>query len=74
MRAEHAKTGGPLKDMPSFGLRDLKGKGATDMYFLDGKPIEVIQALCGHADTGTTERYIKARWRVTVQPNNRQIG
>ena len=30
---------GPLPDMPSFGLRDLKGKGATDMW-LNGEPID----------------------------------
>jgi integrase len=74
VRAEHAKTDGPLKNMPSFGLRDLKGKGATDMYYLDRRPIEEIQALCGHATKTTTERYIKARWRETAQPNAVQIG
>lgn len=64
---------GPLRDMPPFGLRDLKGKGATDMW-LAGVPIERIQLLCGHADKATTERYIKARWRETAQPNQLQIG
>ena len=64
---------GPLRDMPSFGLRDLKGKGATDMW-LAGVPIERIQLLCGHADKATTERYIKARWRETAQPNQVQVG
>jgi integrase len=68
VRAAHKKTGGPLANMPSFGLRDLKGKGATDMW-RDGVPIEQIQLLCGHADKATTERYIKARWRETAQPN-----
>lgn len=73
VRAAHAKTGGPLAKMPSFGLRDLKGKGATDMW-LDGVPIERIQLLCGHSDKRTTETYIKARWTETAQPNNRQMG
>lgn len=73
VRAEHAKTKGPLADMPSFGLRDLKGKGATDMW-LAGEPIERIQHLCGHANKITTEKYIKARWRETAQPNSLQIG
>lgn len=59
--------------MPSWGLRDLKGKGATDLW-LAGVPIERIQLLCGHADKSTTERYIKARWRETAQPNNAEIG
>lgn len=68
VRREHAKKGGPLADMPAFGLRDLKGKGATDMWRA-GVPIEEIQQLCGHADKATTERYIKARWNVTAQPN-----
>lgn len=54
--------------MESFGFRDLKGKGATDMWQA-GVPIEQIQLLCGHADKATTERYIKARWRETAQPN-----
>jgi integrase len=57
----------------SFGFRDLKGKGATDMW-LGGVPIERIQHLCGHADKATTERYIKARWRESAQPNLIKIG
>jgi integrase len=55
--------------MPSFGYRDLKGKGATDMYFIDKVPIERIQQLLGHSNVTTTEIYIKARWRETAQPN-----
>ncbi len=51
-----------------FGFRDLKGKGATDMWQA-GVPIEQIQALCGHEDKTTTEIYVKQRWRETVQPN-----
>lgn len=58
--------GQPL--VQSFGFRDLKGKGATDMW-RDGVPIEQIQALCGHEDKTTTEIYVKQRWRETVQPN-----
>jgi len=38
------------------------------------EPIERIQMLCGHASKTTTERYIKARWRETAQPNTREIG
>ena len=57
----------------SFGFRDLKGKGATDMW-LAGVPIEQIQLLCGHEDKGTTEQYIKQRWRETAQPNTTQMG
>jgi integrase len=57
----------------AFGFRDLKGKGATDMW-LTGVPIEQIQLLCGHASKTTTERYIKARWRETAQPNRLEIG
>lgn len=56
----------------SFGFRDLKGKGATDMW-LSGVPIERIQMLCGHASKTTTERYIKARWRETAQPNTLRL-
>ena len=52
----------------SFGFRDLKGKGATDMW-LAGVPIEDIQHLCGHEDKTTTEIYVKQRWRETAEPN-----
>ena len=57
-----------MEKMPSFGFRDLKGKGATDMW-LAKVPIEQIQALCGHEDKTTTEIYVKQRWRETVEPN-----
>lgn len=57
-----------LAPIESFGYRDLKGKGATDMW-RDGIPIEQIQLLCGHADKATTEKYIKARWSETASPN-----
>lgn len=61
-----------LTKVPSFGFRDLKGKGATDMW-LSGTPIEQIQLLCGHADKSTTEKYIKARWNATAMPNSTAI-
>lgn len=64
---ERAKTGRPK--IPSFGFRDLKGKGATDMYFIAKVPIEQIQHLLGHASKATTEIYIKQRWRETAEPN-----
>ena len=62
--------------MPSllpFGFRDLKGKGATDMWLAD-IPIERIQALCGHKDKATTETYVKQRWRESVAANSLKIG
>lgn len=62
-----------LQKFDSFGFRDLKGKGATDMW-MAGVPIEQIQLLCGHADKSTTEKYIKARWSATAQPNEVSIG
>lgn len=68
---ERAKAGQPK--IPSFGFRDLKGKGATDMW-LNGVPIELIQLLCGHEDKSTTEQYIKQRWRETAQPNTTKMG
>ena len=55
-------------EIASFGYRDLKGKGATDMW-LAGEPIEKIQLLCGHEDKATTEIYVKQRWRATATPN-----
>lgn len=57
-----------LQPIPSFGFRDLKGKGATDMWQA-GIPIEQIQQLCGHEDKTTTEIYVKQRWRETATAN-----
>lgn len=54
--------------IPSFGYRDLKGKGATDMW-RDGVQIEKIQALLGHASKTTTEIYVKQRWVESVEAN-----
>lgn len=73
VKATHQAANGPLAEMQGFGLRDLKGKGATDMY-VAGESIERIQQLCGHADKSTTEIYIKQRWLQTAQPNLRQIA
>lgn len=61
------------ESLQPFGFRDLKGKGATDMW-LSGIPIERIQALCGHKDKATTEIYVKSRWRESMTPNSRKIG
>jgi integrase len=58
--------------IPSFGFRDLKGKGATDMWRA-GVPLEQIQALLGHANKTTTEIYVKQRWREAVEPNKVQV-
>lgn len=58
---------------PSFGFRDLKGKGATDMW-RDGVPIELIQHLCGHEDKSTTEIYCKQRWKETAVANMVVMG
>lgn len=71
VNAERAKAG--EDPFPSFGFRDLKGKGATDMW-LAGEPIERIQLLCGHEDKATTEIYVKQRWRETAAPNMVKIG
>lgn len=57
----------------SFGFRDLKGKGATDMW-LSGIPIAQIQLLCGHDDSSTTEIYVKQRWRETAAPNKVEMA
>lgn len=67
-KANKARRAKGVEPMPSFGFRDLKGKGATDMW-QGGIPIEDIQALCGHEDKATTEIYVKQRWRETVEPN-----
>lgn len=67
VNAERARRGLPA--MQSFGFRDLKGKGATDMW-LSGVPIEQIQHLCGHEDKTTTEIYVKQRWQETAVANS----
>jgi integrase len=59
---------GIAEKIASFGFRDLKGKGATDMW-LAKVPIEQIQMLLGHEDKTTTEIYIKQRWRETAIAN-----
>ena len=63
-----------IEPMESFGFRDLKGKGATDMYYIGKLPIEDIQQLLGHASKNTTEIYIKQRWRETAEPNMVVMG
>lgn len=52
----------------SFGLQDLKAKGATDMY-LAGVPLERIQVLCGHDSVTTTEVYVKRHMQQIAAPN-----
>ena len=59
--------------IPSFGFRDLKGKGATDMW-RSGIAIELIQQLCGHEDKSTTEIYVKQRWHETTVANQVVMG
>ncbi len=58
--------------LTDFGLYDLKGKGATDM-FRAGVPIERIQHLLGHESVTTTEVYIKARLPDVAMPNMRAM-
>jgi integrase len=56
-----------------WGIYDLKGKGATDMYRA-GIPLEQIQMLAGHDSVTTTEIYIKQRLVDPVMPNQRVIS
>ncbi len=55
----------------SFGFRDLKAKGATDMYQA-GESLERIQHLCGHKSVKTTEIYVKRHLQEVVQPHTRK--
>ena len=57
----------------SFGLYNLKSKGAADMY-QSGIALEYIQALAGHESIQTTEIYIKARLNKPVVSNTQVIG
>jgi integrase len=60
--------------MLPYGFRDLKGKGATDMYYIAKVPLATIQQLLGHANQTTTEIYIKQRWRETSEVNSVVLG
>lgn len=59
----------------TFGLMDVRAKGATDMY-LRGVPLERIQLLMGHKSVQTTEIYIKRLLSTisTVAPNKVAVG
>jgi integrase len=59
----------------SFGLMDIRAKGATDMY-LAGVPLERIQMLMRHKSVQTTEIYIKRLLQTisVMQPNPLQIA
>lgn len=59
----------------TFGLMDVRAKGATDMY-LRGVPLERIQLLMGHKSVQTTEIYIKRLLATisTVAPNSVAVG
>ncbi len=58
--------------LTDFGIYDLKGKGATDMYRA-GTPVERIQQLLGHESVTTTEIYLKARLPDVAMPNMREM-
>ncbi|MGB3287965.1 MAG: tyrosine-type recombinase/integrase [Burkholderiaceae bacterium] len=73
LRRAQTKAKAKVPSLEPFGFRDLKGKGATDMW-LAGEAIERIQMLCGHKDKATTEIYVKSRWRESVAPNRIKIG
>jgi integrase len=54
---------------PDFGLRDLRAKGAADMYRSDPSAIRKIQVLLGHKSVQTTEIYLKGLLSEIVRPN-----
>src|SRR5207248_2320003 len=62
----------PAEQVVDFGLRDLRAKGATDM-FRGGIPIRQIQLLLGHKSVRTTEIYLKDLIPETVRPNETAI-
>ena len=51
-----------------FGLRDLRAKGATEMY-RTGVDVRLIQHLLGHRSVRTTEIYLKSLVPERVRPN-----
>lgn len=60
-------------DLSDFGLYDLRGKAATDLYRA-GESKERIQQLLGHDSVTTTEIYLKARLPQVTMPNNRVVS
>lgn len=56
-----------------FGLRDLRAKGATEMYRADPNSIHQIQLLLGHGSVRTTQIYLKQLLAEIVRPNERPI-
>jgi integrase len=58
--------------VPDFGLRDLRAKGATEMYRA-GVDIRRIQKLLGHKSVSTTEIYLKRLLAEIVRPNEQPI-
>jgi integrase len=59
-------------NVADFGLRDLRAKGATEMYRAD-VPIRRIQRLLGHSSVQTTEIYLKGLLTEIVRPNEQPI-
>lgn len=52
-----------------FALRDLRAKGATDMFRANPDSIRQIQLLLGHKSLRTTEIYLKGLLAEIVRPN-----
>lgn len=61
-----------IAGVSDFGIRDLRAKGATDMYRA-GIEIRQIQHLLGHKSVQTTEIYIKGLLAEIVRPNEQPI-
>lgn len=59
-------------NVSDFGIRDLRAKGATDMYRA-GVDLRLIQRLLGHRSVRTTEIYIKGLLAEIVRPNEQPI-
>lgn len=68
IKAGVVEVGANGKPRVDFGLRDLRAKGATDM-FRAGVPLRQIQLLLGHKSVRTTEIYIKQLLTEIVRPN-----
>ncbi|WP_232288863.1 hypothetical protein [Burkholderia oklahomensis] len=73
MKVNRAREARGFQPFEFFGPRDMKTKGATDMW-LAGVPLERVQVLCGRDSVTATEIHVKCRWRRAIESNRQQTA